>query len=180
MSTIRVVSGVAAAPTAMAAYDAALAEAGVHNYNLVPVSSVVPADAEVASVGTAPDLGPAGNRLTVVEAAAVTDGTDPVSAGLGWATGPGPGLFYEASGTDPDEVRATVAAGLDAGRDLRDWEFTDETIEVRTAGGSVGADGADADANAPHADGGTTDGARPNAYAAAVVVAAYGRSEPIL
>ncbi|MFC6727007.1 pyruvoyl-dependent arginine decarboxylase, partial [Halobium palmae] len=67
MSTIRVVAGVGTAPTEMASYDAALADAGIHNYNLVPVSSVVPGDATVAFVGTAPDLGPAGNRLTVVE-----------------------------------------------------------------------------------------------------------------
>ncbi len=159
MSTIRVVTGVATAPTAMSAYDAALADANVHNYNLVPVSSVVPADADVELVGTAPDLGPAGQRLTVVEAAAVTDGPEAVSAGLGWTTGPGPGLFYEASGGDPESVRATVAAGLDAGRDLREWTFEDEHVEVRTAD--------------PPADG-------SGDYAAAVVVAAYGRSEPIL
>ena len=159
MSTIRVVSGVASAPTAMSAYDAALADANVHNYNLVPVSSVIPADATVEAVGTAPDLGPAGGRLTVVEAAAVTDGPDSVSAGLGWSTGPGPGLFYEASGADPESVRATVAAGLDAGRDLREWTFEDERIETRTAD--------------PPADG-------SGDYAAAVVVAAYGRCEPIL
>ena len=158
MSTIRVVSGVATAPTAMSAYDAALADANVHNYNLVPVSSVIPADADVEMVGTAPDLGPAGGRLTVVEAAAVTD-SDSVSAGLGWTTGPGPGLFYEASGGDAESVRATVTAGLDAGRDLREWTFEDERVEVRTAD--------------PPADG-------SGDYAAAVVVAVYGRSDPLL
>jgi len=43
----------------MASYDAALAEAGVENYNLVSVSSVIiPAETRVEAVGTAPDLGP--------------------------------------------------------------------------------------------------------------------------
>jgi arginine decarboxylase len=158
MGTIHVVEGTASAPTAMASYDAALAEANVHNYNLVTVSSVVPADATVEHVGTAPDLGPAGNRLTVVQSrATVTDG-DTAVAGLGWTTGPGPGLFYEAHGDDPDAVARTVEDGLDAGTELRDWEFDDRSVLVTEA-----RDDPDADD-----------------YTTAVVVAAYGESEPIL
>ncbi|WP_162224441.1 pyruvoyl-dependent arginine decarboxylase [Halorussus amylolyticus] len=156
MSTIRVVWGTASGPTEMASYDAALAEANVHNYNLVAVSSVVPADAEVEAVGTAPDLGPAGERLTVVEARATRVGPGRATAGLGWTTGPGPGLFYEvADETDPDDVAERVTAGLEAGRDLREWTFTDEQVETA----SVEAD--------------------PGTYATAVVLAVYGESEPI-
>jgi arginine decarboxylase len=156
MSTIHVVRGTGVGPTAMASYDAALADAGVHNYNLVAVSSIVPADAEVVEVDVAPDLGAAGNRLTVVEARATVEGDDSAAAGLGWTTGPGPGLFYEADGPDPESVRETVAAGLDAGRDLREWTFDDESIVVSTVEGREGR------------------------YATALVVATYGRSEPIL
>ena len=78
MNTIRVVHGVGEAATKMASYDAALADANVHNYNLVTVSSVIPSDATVEAVGTAPDLGPAGERLTVVEARATTGGVGTV------------------------------------------------------------------------------------------------------
>jgi arginine decarboxylase len=156
MSTIYVVTGAATAPTKMASYDAALAAANIHNYNLVPVSSVIPAHARVEAVGTAPDLGPAGNRLTVVEARATTGEAGTVSAGLGWTTGDGPGLFYEASGTDPDAVEDAVRTGLDAGRDLREWSFDDEEVVVTTA---------DADGDG---------------YTTVVAVAAYGQSEPIL
>jgi arginine decarboxylase len=156
MSTIRIVRGVGDAPTKMASYDAALAAANVHNYNLVPVSSVIPADATVEAVDTAPDLGPAGNRLTVVEARATTGGVGTVSAGLGWATGPGPGLFYEASGGDPAAVRRSVEVGLVAGRDLREWQFDDERITVTTA----------------EADG--------EGYTTAVTLAAYGQSVAII
>lgn len=79
MNTIRVVPGTGTGPTALAAYDAALADAGVHNYNLIRVSSVVPAESRIEVLDTAPDLGPAGNRLTVVEARTTTeiDGDDP-------------------------------------------------------------------------------------------------------
>ncbi|GGL50023.1 pyruvoyl-dependent arginine decarboxylase [Halocalculus aciditolerans] len=159
MQTIRVAWGTGTGPTAMSAYDAALADANLHNYNLVAVSSVVPGGAAVEAVGTAPDLGPAGNRLTVVEAHASTAGPRHVTAGLGWATSANgdPGLFYEvADETDADDIERRVREGLDAGRDLRDWDFEDE--EVRTV--SVDAD--------------------PGEYASAVVVAAYGQSEPIL
>jgi len=70
MNTIHVAGGVGVADTAMASYDGALdaADANLHNYNLVAVSSVVPAEATVEAVEAAPDLGPAGNQLTVVEA----------------------------------------------------------------------------------------------------------------
>ncbi|ELY82692.1 pyruvoyl-dependent arginine decarboxylase [Natrinema pallidum DSM 3751] len=118
MSTIRVVWGSASAPTAMASYDAALAEAGVENYNLVSVSSVIPAGVDVEAVGTAPDLGPAGERLTVVEARATAAGPGRVSAALAWAQSvdDGPGLFYETAGeTDRDDVERRVREGLAAG-----------------------------------------------------------------
>ncbi|WP_115863511.1 pyruvoyl-dependent arginine decarboxylase [Halorussus litoreus] len=158
MSTIRVAWGTGSGPTEMAAYDAALADANLHDYNLVTVSSVIPADAPVEAVGTAPDLGPAGERLTVVQARATCAGPGHVSAALGWTTTEdGPGLFYETAGeTDPEDVAERVRAGLDAGRDLRDWTFVDERVETASVD------------------------AEPGTYAAAVVVAAYGESEPIL
>ena len=161
MSRIRVVTGVGTGPTEIASYDAALAAANVHNYNLVTVSSVIPADATVEAVGSAPDLGPAGNRLTVVEARATVPTGDPAGAVLGWATGPGPGLFYEAAGPEtPETLRAEVERGLSAGRELRDWTFTDESVAVESvAPGELG----------PGADEWTT----------VVALAVYGDSEAI-
>ena len=181
MNTIHVAGGVGVADTAMASYDAALADANLHNYNLVAVSSVVPAEATVEPVSEAPDLGPAGNRLTVVEARRTVGPDDEVGfreggragaedaestraprrrpdavAGLGWATGPGPGLFYEVTGEDPDGVRERIHAGLDDGGDFREWDLPDRETRVETVS------------------------AVPERYATAVVIAAYGESEPIL
>ena len=168
MSTIRVAWGTGTGPTEMASYDAALADVNLHNYNLVTVSSVIPADADVEAVGTAPDLGAAGERLTVVQARATRAGPGRVSAALGWTTGEGasdgdgeesgsgPGLFYEAAGeADPEDVAERVRTGLAAGRELREWTFTDEHVETATTDAEAGT------------------------YATAVVVAAYGESEPI-
>lgn len=121
---IRIVRGSATAPTEMASYDAALAEANVHNYNLTHVSSVIPADASVAFADTAPDLGSIGDGLTVVEARA-TSADEPVSAALAWARSEeGPGLFYEAAGEEsPEESRERVETGIAAGMSLRGWSF---------------------------------------------------------
>ena len=159
MSTIRVVWGSASAPTKMSSYDAALAQAGIENYNLVSVSSIIPAGVDVEAVGTAPDLGPAGERLTVVEARATTAEDGSVSAGLGWmeSVDDGPGLFYEVSdGIDSEDVESRVLEGLEAGAELRDWNFDEPQVQVE------------------HTD------AEPGTYTTAVVLAAYGESEPIV
>lgn len=155
MATIRVVWGTATGPTAVASYDAALARSSVHNYNLAQVSSILPEGSTVERAGTAPDLGPAGNRLTVVEArhTAGQEGAT-ACAGLGWAVDErGRGIVYEGSGTDPGAVRREIETGLSVGRDLRDWRFTEEDRAIAT----VGHDGG---------------------YATAVVLAVYGESSP--
>lgn len=156
MTTIRVVWGTATGPTPTASYDAALAEANVHNFNLVTVSSVIPADADLDVVGTAPELGDVGDALTVVQGRATTPPGESGAAGIGWARSASDrGIFYEADGPDEATARERVEQGLAAGRDLRDWTFTDEESVV------------------------VESEADPDAYATAVVVAAYGRGRHI-
>jgi len=156
MSTIRVVWGTATGPTALSSYDAALAEAGVHNYNLVTLSSVIPAGPDIELVGAAPDLGPPGEALEVVQSAATAAPGERAAAGIGWARSEaGPGIFYEVDGTDPDAVRTEIREGLAAGRKLRDWEFVEEDVHVESV--------------APEAT-----------HASAVVIATYGESRPVV
>lgn len=159
MSVIRLVWGSAGGPTATAAYDTALAEANIHNYNIVTVSSVIPAGPPLEAVGTAPDLGPTGERLTVVQShQSVPPGeSDPAVAGIGWTRSEsGKGLFYEASGTDREAVREAITDGLARGKELRDWTFTDGDVIVREA---------DPD---------------PDEYTSTLVCAVYGESTPLL
>ncbi|MEF8783541.1 MAG: pyruvoyl-dependent arginine decarboxylase [Haloarculaceae archaeon] len=159
MSVIRVVWGSGTGPTATSAYDAALADANVHNYNLVTVSSVVPVGPAIEAVGTAPDLGPAGDRLTVVQGRATVgpDDPGPAVAGLGWARSEsGRGILYEESGTDPEAVRTTIEDGLRRGKELRDWSFVDGNVLVREVPASA------------------------DAYTCAVVCAVYGESTPVV
>lgn len=160
MGLVRVVWGTATGPTATASYDAALAAANVHDYNLVTVSSVVPADADVELVGVAPDLGVPGNGLTVVQGrSTIAPGESGVaSAGLGWSRPrEGAGLFYEAGGTDPEAVRERIEAGLEHGRSLRpnrDWTGEEGYRAAEIAGD-------------------------PDRYATALVLAIYGESDPL-
>ncbi|MFD1585937.1 pyruvoyl-dependent arginine decarboxylase [Halorientalis brevis] len=157
MSVIRLVWGRATGPTPTASYDAALAAANVHNFNLITVSSVIPAAAQLEVVETAPDLGDVGDSLTVVQGRATRGPGDAGAAGIGWARSEsGRGIFYESSGDDEATVRDRIRDGLDAGKDLRDWSFTDEDVVVVEA---------DSD---------------PEAYSTVVVIAAYGESRPIL
>lgn len=207
MGLIRVVWGAATAPTELSAYDAALAAANVHDYNLVTVSSVIPANATVEVVGTAPDLGPVGERLTVVQGRATagpldaaTGDADPVDAGpaiagLGWSlASDGTGIFYEAAGTDRETVEQTIEDGLAAGRTLRDRDWHDggrRLVAAEPGGGDVAEPGDDdvaepGDDEVTGMDGdavaGTDDDAfgGVHAYACAVVLAVYGESTPIV
>ncbi len=156
--SIRIVSGTGLGPTAVASYDAALADAGVHNYNLLTLSSVLPSEAEIDVLDAAPDLGRPGGKLTVVQARATVEGTGRATAALGWTreAGHGPGVFYETGGEfDRTEARRRIGRGLDHAREIRTWDLDGSTVEVESV---------------------VTDGA---SFATAVVVAAYGGAEPI-
>lgn len=126
MVHVFVADGAGTGPTEQAAYDAALADAGVARYNLVTLSSVLPADATLEVRDRVPDRGAVGDVLHVVQAKALArDGARAV-AGLAWARSPaGDGIFYEASSSGPDATPAAVAteleAGVDHGAGLRSW-----------------------------------------------------------
>lgn len=158
MSAIRIAWGTGRGPTQLSAYDAALAEAGVHDYNLRELSSVIPAGATVEEVGRAPDLGPAGEGLHVVEASAVGE-RGPQSAVLAWARSPeGPGVFYEAGASEPSAAVVDEAlTGIEAGVELRERPYSEPSTRAVT----VDADDVEG-------------------FAAAVAIAAYGESEPLV
>jgi arginine decarboxylase len=158
---IRIVHGTGHGPTSSASFDAALAAANVHQYNLRQLSSVIPAGPVVEVVGRAPDLGPTGNALDVAMARrTVGPGTETDAvAGVGWARvgTTGPGVFSELEGEGRERVRDRLEAAVEQGCTLRD-------IEVGTDG--IGTVLARAESE-------------PEAYATAVVLAAYGESEPL-
>jgi arginine decarboxylase len=115
--TIPLAAGRGFGPTALAAFDGALAAAGVANLNLSRLSSVIPDGSRLQ-----PSTGPLrlrsswGDRLYAVWAEQRAEPGAEAWAGVGWvqAADDGPGLFVEHEGHDEREVRSLVSASLTA------------------------------------------------------------------
>jgi arginine decarboxylase len=135
--TITVAGGVGFGPTKLAAFDAALREAGLADFNLIPLSSVIPTASTITSTeGRATTSGKWGDRLYVVMAQLRVDTRyEEAVAGLGWIQEPetGRGLFVEHVGHTEREVRRDILATLDsmaAGRP--DIEFGPSELVVHS------------------------------------------------
>lgn len=117
MLSIRVSGGAGAGRTPLSAFDAALRAAGVENFNLVRLSSVIPPRAEVREVAGDDQLrGDWGDRLYCIYAeqhAAVRG--EQAWAGIGWVfrsdAGAG-GLFVEHSGPSREFVQQSITDSL--------------------------------------------------------------------
>lgn len=144
---IPIVAGVGYGSTLLSAFDDALCAVGVHNYNLIPLTSVIPPGAAVTLLDrhAAPEDAH-GHRLYVVKAEVRADEVGRIAgAGLGWYQwGDSRGVFveHEAIGA----TRATVAQELGdrichSLRDLcaaRDVPFRRQEVRSRIALVDVG------------------------------------------
>jgi len=123
---IKITSGVGSGPTALGAFDAALRNAGIENYNLIPLSSVIPPGAEILRVRPTVRSSEYGHRLYVVMAR--HDASEPGEeawAGLGWTQEPesGRGLFVELHGSSRLSVHGAIESTLDAMKAARDYDY---------------------------------------------------------
>src|SRR3972149_265928 len=112
---IQVSTGTGEGPTPLAAFDAALASAGVLNYNLIHLSSVIPPLSVIDRAKSTAPPDEYGHRLYVVMATrGAHDLGQQAWAGLGWVQEPadGRGLFVELLGESRDEVREKIEATL--------------------------------------------------------------------
>ena len=113
-------TGVGRGPTELAAFDAALRDANIANFNLIVLSSVIPPGTEVEVLEDARDHRPPGDwgdRLYVVMADERTSAVgQSVSAGIGWVQDEfsGQGLFVEHEGREEWKVRQDIQLSLDA------------------------------------------------------------------
>ncbi len=108
-------TGTGEGPTALAAFDAALIDAGVANYNLICLSSVIPPGGVIQR--TKPVALPTtyGDRLYVVMARQIEAQQDQSAwAGLGWTQNRehGRGLFVEIHGSERGQVESDIRATL--------------------------------------------------------------------
>lgn len=118
MKEIRITKGTGSGPTPLSAFDAALYAAGIGNYNLIHLSSVIPPNhiPVLRQVEDNERVDTYGTRLYLVYAAQ-TISTRGMSAysGLGWVLteeDPTRGLFVEHIGHSEQEVQRQIEETL--------------------------------------------------------------------
>ena len=132
---IHVASGTASGPTELAAFDAALYAAGVANFNLLQLSSVIPPQAKVTVHEERVPIIPGewGDRLYVVKADYRTTipGTE-AWAGVGWVIdeSTGRGLFVEHEGENKEQVERQIEHSLEALMQTRGIDFGEVRMKV--------------------------------------------------
>ncbi len=124
-------SGKGTGPTELAAFDSALASAGVSNFNLLCLSSVIPPASEI-KVFNQREPGPLdipgdwGDRLYVVMAEQRESIAGKEAwAGIGWVqeSESGKGLFVEHHADSEARVRADITASLTTLQKTRNIDF---------------------------------------------------------
>lgn len=125
---IKVSSGIGTGPTSLAAFDAALNHAGVANYNLIRLSSVIPPETQIEVSDTQLNNLPGvwGDRLYVVMAEMRVDTPNNEAwAGIGWVQDEktGKGLFVEHEGYSEKQVRDDITQSLNALMATRNVNF---------------------------------------------------------
>jgi arginine decarboxylase len=139
---IRVSTGSGAGPTPLAAFDAALFDAGVAQFNLVRLTSVIPPDAVVREVAGPDQIrGAKGDVAYCVYAAAYasTPG-EQTWAGIAWAVHQdrsGVGLFVEQSASSEPALLSDLRLTLEAMSRTRGNQYR---IVGQTVGSAVCAD----------------------------------------
>ena len=114
---IKITSGTGRGVTELAAFDKALFDAGIANYNLIKLSSVIPAHTEIVKEKiTEYNNNEYGYKLYIVlaESRVIVPGEKAV-AGIGWvkhSPGEESGLFVEFDGKSEEEVKDKITSTL--------------------------------------------------------------------
>lgn len=132
---IKITNGIGTGPTKLAAFDSALNDAGVANYNIICLSSVIPPNSEIEISKKALTGLPGGwgDRLYVVMAEQRVDTPNTEAwAGVGWVQEKesGKGLFVEHEGLSEKKVRDDITQSLTALMATRNVDFGDIQMKV--------------------------------------------------
>lgn len=128
---IHLTTGIGSGPTKLSAFDAALNHAGIANYNLIRLSSVIPPDSNIVVRKEGPiphELMPGnwGDRLYVVMAEQREERPNAEAwAGIGWVIDKKTkkGLFVEHEGGSEKAVRKDIEQSLEALMATRNVDF---------------------------------------------------------
>jgi arginine decarboxylase len=132
---IQISGGIGLGPTELAAFDQALVHAGIANYNLIYLSSVLPPSSKVTVVEGRPKRpdGTWGDRLYVVIAQKrISQRNQEAWAGIGWMQDPKTkqGLLVEHEGHSESEVKADIHHTLIALARNRNMQFGHPKMHV--------------------------------------------------
>ncbi len=132
---IQICGGTGVGPTELAAFDQSLVKAGVANYNLIYLSSVLPprSDIRLAAKGAVKLKIDWGDRLYVVMAQQRTSRRNQEAwAGLGWMQDPDTlqGLVVEHEGHSKAEVQADIEQSLLAMAENREMSFNPPQMHI--------------------------------------------------
>jgi arginine decarboxylase len=136
--TISLSTGTGSGPTPLSAFDAALCAAGVGEYNLVRLSSVIPPHSLLVRSGAEGQLtGRWGDRLFCVYASQLAElAGEQAWAGIGWVLrqdGSGAGLFVEHEGPSEQGVLDDIASSLGDMVRRRGGEYSEPELLVTSA-----------------------------------------------
>ena len=135
---IHIAAGVGSAPTKLAAFDTALVNAGIANYNLIKLSSVIPEHTQIVvhKGKIRKNPGKWGDRLYTVMAEERADTPNVEAwAGIGWVqTKTGAGLFVEHEGASKTAVEQDIRDSLEALMKNRKMNPADFKIHMKIAG----------------------------------------------
>ncbi len=130
---IKIASASGRGPTPLAAFDAALQNAGVENYNLIPLSSVIPPAAELERGRYSTPSSEYGDRLYVVMAQHhASQIGEEAWAGIGWTqeAESGRGLFVELHGSSRRTVENDIESTLVSMKQYRPYEYGKNESEI--------------------------------------------------
>lgn len=134
--TITMARGIGRGPTPLAAFDAALLDAGVANYNLICLSSVIPPGSHIERRRWVTPPEAWGQRLYVVMSQMREDRPGAQAhAGIGWLhdAADGSGLFVELHDSDRDRLQHDLAATLQSMQRSRGLDLGPVQTEIVSA-----------------------------------------------
>jgi len=133
--TIRIAWGSSEGPTKISSFDGALNKAGIHNLNLINLSSIIPPRADVVEVGRIQQKEPVGSIGKVVMSH--IEGVNCwITSGLGWAVAEEGGILVEGAkeGRSVD-CKGEIRKGLENMMERRSWTWISKprvrTIEAK-------------------------------------------------
>jgi len=120
---IDIVWGESEGKTLLSAFDGALVNAGIHNFNLIALSSVIPPKSVIHETGTYTSFDRVGDILYVVISSFSSHKSNAlISAGLGWVQTQEGGLMIESKGEfSREECEEEIRVGLTEMMEARGW-----------------------------------------------------------